>query len=73
MSGCWVGHVARKVELENVCRVLLQKKTRERPSGRRETILKLILENLVPISRKSGLGYVIWILWQKIGTGDGLL
>jgi hypothetical protein len=38
--------VAYERELENMCRVLIWKETHERPSGRRETILKLFLKNL---------------------------
>jgi len=37
-------HVARKGELVNVCRVLVQKETHGRPSGRWETISKLFLK-----------------------------
>jgi hypothetical protein len=42
----WAGHVACKGELVNLYRVLVQKETHGRPSGRWETILKLILKNL---------------------------
>jgi hypothetical protein len=37
----WARHVARKGELVNVYRVLVQKETHGRPSGRWETILIL--------------------------------
>ena len=42
----WAGHVARKGESVNVCRVLVWKETHRRPSGRWETLLNLILRNL---------------------------
>jgi hypothetical protein len=38
------GHVARKEEMVNVYRVMVQKETHGRPSGRWETVLKLILK-----------------------------
>jgi len=44
--------VARKEELVNVYRVLERKETRGRPSGRWETILKLILKTLRPYIKK---------------------
>ena len=40
------GHVACKGELVNVCRVVVRKETHGIPSGRWQTILKLILNNL---------------------------
>jgi hypothetical protein len=42
----WAGHIACKGEMVNVYRILVQKATHGRPSGRWETILKLILKNL---------------------------
>jgi len=42
----WEGHVACKGEWVNVYKVLVQKETHGRPSGRRETVLILILKNL---------------------------
>jgi len=35
--------------------------------------IKIILKNLRFILRKSWIGYMIWILWLKIGTSGGLL
>ena len=46
--------MARKEELVNVCRVLVRKETLGRPSGRRKTVLKLILKNIIS-------GYGVWI------------
>ena len=46
--------MARKEELVNVYRVLVREETHGRPSGRWETLLKLILKNIIS-------GYVFWM------------
>jgi hypothetical protein len=46
--------VARKEVAVNVYRVLVWKETHGRPSGRWETVLKLILRNII-------FSYVFWI------------
>ena len=43
-TSLWAGHVACKGELVNVCREVVRKETRGRPSGRWETILIINLE-----------------------------
>ena len=46
--------MACKGELFNVYRLLARKETYGRPSGRRDTVLKLILNNIIS-------GYVVWV------------
>jgi hypothetical protein len=48
----WAGHVACKGYLVNVYRLLVKRETHGRPSGRRETILVLILKNLISHIKK---------------------
>jgi len=52
LSGQNMWHV--RGGLLNMYRVLVQKETHGRPSGRWETVLKLILKNIIS-------GYVFWI------------
>jgi len=54
----WTGHVVRAEELVNMYRVIVRKETHGRPSDRWETILKIMLKNIIS-------GYVFWICVAK--------
>ena len=58
--------MSRKEELINVCRVLVRKETHIRPSGKWKIILISILQNIIA-------GYLIRILWLRIGASERLL
>jgi hypothetical protein len=61
----WVRHVARMGELVNINRVLVRKcvrkKTHGRPSWRWETILKLILKNIISDIKRILKKFMDWI------------
>jgi len=50
----WTGHLVRAEELVNMYRVVVRKEIRRRPSCRWETVLKIMLKNIIS-------GYVFWI------------